>query len=70
MSLKRWVWINGKALNQQEAAWPEITVMQFGTENPGCQQIINSTFVHSNVNRLSETINVIQPSVILFLFSY
>ena len=27
MSLKRWIWINGKALNQHEAVCSEITVM-------------------------------------------
>ena len=29
MNLKRWMWINGKALDQQEAVWPEFGVMQF-----------------------------------------
>jgi len=40
MSLKRWMWINGMALNQQAI------YMQFGTENTGCQQIIKTTFEH------------------------
>jgi len=43
MSLKRWIWLNGGALNQHEAVGPEITVMQFGTESTGCQQIIKTT---------------------------
>jgi len=46
MSLKRLIWINGEALNQHEAEWPEITVMQFGTENTGCQQITKTTIEH------------------------
>jgi len=25
MSLKGWIWINGKALNEHEAVWPEIS---------------------------------------------
>jgi len=45
-SLKRWKWINGNPLNQHEAVWPEITVMQFGTENTGCKQIIRTTVEH------------------------
>ena len=32
-SLKRLICMKGKPLNQHEAVWPEITVMQFGTEN-------------------------------------
>ena len=43
MSQKRWIWINRKVLNQHEAVWPEITVMQFGTGNTECQQIIRTT---------------------------
>jgi len=46
MSSKRWLWINGEALDQHEAVWPEITVMQFGTESTGCQQIIKTTIEH------------------------
>ena len=38
--------INGNALSQQEAAWPEIGIMQFGTENTGCQRIIRTTIEH------------------------
>jgi len=43
MTLKRWMWTNGNALSQQEAVWPEVVVMQFGTENTGFQQIIKTT---------------------------
>jgi len=46
MSLKRWLWINGEALDQRGAVWPEITVMQFGTESTGCQRIIKTTIEH------------------------
>jgi len=46
MSLKHWIWINGMALNQQEEVWPQVTYMQLGTENTGCQQIINTTIEH------------------------
>jgi len=38
LSWKCWIWINGKALNQQEVVWSQVTYMQFGTENTGCQQ--------------------------------
>ena len=44
--MKRWIWINGNALSQQGAAWPEIGVTQFGTENTGCQRVIRSTIEH------------------------
>ena len=46
ISLKRWIWIKGDALNQHEAVWQEITVMQFGTESTGCHQIIKNTTEH------------------------
>ena len=46
MTLKRWMWINGKTLSKQVAVWPEVGVMQFGTENTGCQQIIKTTIEH------------------------
>ena len=46
MSLKCWIWINGKVLNQHEAVWPEITVMQFGTEITGCEQSIKTSIKH------------------------
>lgn len=36
MFFKRWQWINGDALDKQEAVRTEITVMQFGIENTGC----------------------------------
>ena len=37
MSLERWLWIKREAFDQHEAVWPEITLMQFGTENTACQ---------------------------------
>ena len=46
MSSKQWLWINGEALDQHEAVWPKITVMQFGIESTGCQQIIKLTIEH------------------------
>jgi len=46
MSSKQWLWINGDALYQYEAVWPEIKVMQFGIESTGCQQIIKLTIRH------------------------
>jgi len=46
MSLKRRIWINGMALNQQEDVWPQATYMHIGTENTGCQQIIKTTIQH------------------------
>ena len=46
MSSKQWLWINGEALDQHEAVWPEITVMQFGIESTRCQQIIKLTIEH------------------------
>ena len=46
MSSKQWFWINGEALDQLEAVWPEITVMQFGFESTGCPQIIKLTIEH------------------------
>jgi len=46
MSLKRWIWINGKALNQHEAMWPEITVLQFGIESTGYEQSIKTSIKH------------------------
>ena len=46
MSSKQWLWINGEALDQLEAVWPEITVMQFGLETTGCPQIIKLTIEH------------------------
>ena len=46
MYLKRWLWINGEALDQQEAVWPEVTVVQFGTEGTGCQLMIKTTTEH------------------------
>ena len=46
MSSKQWLWINGEALNQHEAVWPTITVMQFGIESTGCQQIVKLTIEH------------------------
>jgi len=41
MFSKRWL-----CINCVEAVWPEITVMQFGTEIIGCQQIIKTTIEH------------------------
>ena len=54
MTLKLLLWINGKALDQQEAVWPEVGVMQFGTKNTGCQLIIKTTIEHvrSSTNTL------------------
>ena len=46
MSSKQWLWINGEALDQHEAVWPEIIVMQFGIESTRCQQIIKLTMEH------------------------
>ena len=46
MSLKRWLWINGEALDQHEAVWSEITVMLFGSESTGYQRIIKTTIEH------------------------
>jgi len=45
-TLKRWMWINGNALCQQEAAWPEVGVTQFGTENTGYEQLIRTRIEH------------------------
>jgi hypothetical protein len=45
-TLIRWMCINGKALSQQEGAWPEGGVSQFGTENTDCQQLIRTTIEH------------------------
>jgi len=39
MSSKQWLWKNGEALDQLDAVWPEITVMEFGLESTGCQTI-------------------------------
>ena len=46
MSSTQWLWINGKALEQLEAVWAEITVMQFGHKSTGCPQIIKLTIEH------------------------
>ena len=46
MFFKSWQWINGEDLDQQEAVWPEITVMQFGIENTGCPLMIKTTIIH------------------------
>ena len=46
VTLKGWMWLNGKALAQQEAVWPKVKVMQSGTENTGCQIIIKTTIAH------------------------
>ena len=46
MSSKQWLCINGEALDQHEAVLPEITVMQFGIESTGYQQIIKLTIEH------------------------
>ena len=46
MFLKRMVWINGKALNQQEAVTPEVTVMRFVRESTGCPLKIKTTIEH------------------------
>jgi len=46
MSSKQWLWINGEALDQLEAVWPKITVMQFGLESTGCPQIIQRNIEH------------------------
>jgi len=46
MTLKRWMWINGNASYLQEALWPEVGVIQFGTENTRFQQIIRTTIEH------------------------
>ena len=47
------MWINGKTLSKQVAVWPEVGVMQFGTENTGCQQFIDydrtCSFLHNYV---------------------
>jgi hypothetical protein len=52
MFFKRWQWINGESLDQQEAVWPEITVMQFGIENTGCLQMIKTTIEHVRSRRV------------------
>ena len=52
MTLKSWMWINGKALHQQEEVWPEVGVMQFGTENTGCQLITKTTITHVRSSQL------------------
>ena len=66
MSLKLWVWINGRALDQQEAVWPDVTIMQFCIESTGCPLMIKTTIKHvraqllqsaDDVVGLSETIN-------------
>jgi hypothetical protein len=46
MFFKRWQWITGDVLDQQEPVLPEITVTQFRIENTGCPQIINITIEH------------------------
>jgi len=52
MFFKRWQWINGESLDQLEAVWPENTVMQFGTENTGCLQMIKTTIEHVRSRRV------------------
>jgi len=46
MSFKRWLWINGEALDQHETVWQENRVMQFGTESTGCHRIIKTIIEH------------------------
>jgi len=46
MNLKRWLWLKGETLNQQEAVPPEVTSIQFGTESTGFQRIIETTIEH------------------------
>ena len=66
MSLKRWMWINVKALNQYEAAWPGITVMQFGTESTRFEQSIKTYQTFSF--KLSGTINIQMFIIVFFSF--
>jgi len=47
VALKRWTWLNGKALSQHEAVRPkDYFIAQFGTEHTGCPLIINTTINH------------------------
>jgi hypothetical protein len=40
MRLKLFFWINGKAMNQEESAEPEVLVLKFGLVGTGCPQLI------------------------------
>jgi hypothetical protein len=44
--LKRWMWLNGKALPQQEAVWRKVDFTRIGTEYTGCPLIIKTTIAH------------------------
>lgn len=59
-TLKRWMCINGNALSQQEAACPEVGVTQFGTENPGCQQLRRATIEHIVLAQVVKQIGAIK----------
>ena len=52
MSLKRWIWINGEALYQQEPVSPKVTIVQFGSESTGCPLMIKTTIEHVREQRL------------------
>jgi len=38
--LHKFIWINGKVLNQLEEFKPEVTVMEFGKDCTGCSSLI------------------------------
>jgi len=40
--LHKFIWINGKLLNQLEEFKPEVTVMEFGMDCTGCSSLIRS----------------------------
>jgi hypothetical protein len=38
--LRKFIWINGTALNQLEEVKPEVTVMDYGIDCTGCSSLI------------------------------
>jgi hypothetical protein len=46
VTLKRWMWLNGKALSQHEAVWPKVDFTRIGTEDTGCPLTIKTTISH------------------------
>jgi hypothetical protein len=42
VGLHKFIWINGKALNQLEEVKPEVMVMDFGMECTGCSSLIRN----------------------------
>jgi hypothetical protein len=40
--VRKFVYINGKYFSKLEDVTPEVTVMEFGLENTGCQQLIST----------------------------